>query len=352
MGSNKIGDAILSAIDALPEVDKTNRQKVMRAMGNAIEDNLTSATNLLPTEDNLYDIGSLTARWRDGYLGGSLYIEDKIGIGTITPGTSLQIAKGDASYILLGPNTTWGAYLQVGSGPSVVDTGKAQVISTNGNLHLDAATDKNIYISYYSARQVRVNSALRFTNQTNMKGLVWGNTNWGSYYSRIDDYNGQLYIMTDDNLYFSDIDTGTGAPGSVWGRIYNGNWNIGNGSAPSYKLHVRGDIYANGGWVRVSGQRGIYFQSYGGGWYMIDSTWVRAYNNKYIYTGGVIRAGSSLQAKGGTYYLGSDGMLKIRYSDSAPSASAAGRISCNAEPGLSVTNGSSWKHTWMVNNYT
>jgi hypothetical protein len=38
-------------------------------------------------------------------------------------------------------------------------------------------------------------------------------------------------------------------------------------------------IYAND-WFRVNGADGIYWQSYGGGFQMTDTTWVRVYNNK------------------------------------------------------------------------
>lgn len=57
---------------------------------------------------------------------------------------------------------------------------------------------------------------------------------------------------------------------------------IGN-TTPAYKLHVSGDIYADGGWLRVSGTSGLYFESYGGGWRMIDSTWIRSYGSKPVY---------------------------------------------------------------------
>src|SRR5262249_44588619 len=53
--------------------------------------------------------------------------------------------------------------------------------------------------------------------------------------------------------------------------------------SPSYKLQVNGDIYANGGWVRVGGSYGLYFESYGGGWYMQDTTWIRSAGGKYLY---------------------------------------------------------------------
>ena len=44
-------------------------------------------------------------------------------------------------------------------------------------------------------------------------------------------------------------------------------------------------------WVRVSGTNGFCFESYGGGWQMTDTTWIRAYNGKSIYTSdGTIRS--------------------------------------------------------------
>lgn len=39
-------------------------------------------------------------------------------------------------------------------------------------------------------------------------------------------------------------------------------------------------------WVRASGNSGIYFASYGGGWHMTDATWIRSYNNKPIHVSG------------------------------------------------------------------
>jgi hypothetical protein len=66
----------------------------------------------------------------------------------------------------------------------------------------------------------------------------------------------------------------------------NGNVGIGGIVSPSYKLQVSGDIYANGGWLRVSGNQGLYFESWGGGWYMSDATYMRTYNNKAVLTSG------------------------------------------------------------------
>lgn len=66
-----------------------------------------------------------------------------------------------------------------------------------------------------------------------------------------------------------------------------GNLGIGT-ETPTYKLDVNGDLIA--GWVRTRGDTGWYSESYGGGWYMIDTTYLRAYNNKSILTGGNMTA--------------------------------------------------------------
>lgn len=43
--------------------------------------------------------------------------------------------------------------------------------------------------------------------------------------------------------------------------------------------------------VRSSGNTGWYNNTHGGGWYMTDSSWIRAYNNKNVVTGGTIQGG-------------------------------------------------------------
>ncbi|MCK9370687.1 tail fiber domain-containing protein [Candidatus Dojkabacteria bacterium] len=57
--------------------------------------------------------------------------------------------------------------------------------------------------------------SIRFGNNCgNTGGLVFGATNYTGYYSRIFD-DGNLYLCTDDVLYFADMNTTTGAKGNV-----------------------------------------------------------------------------------------------------------------------------------------
>jgi len=56
---------------------------------------------------------------------------------------------GDSSYMLYGPNATWGSKIVVGATPDKSGVGTAQVITTNGNLHLDGGNSNDIYYGYY-----------------------------------------------------------------------------------------------------------------------------------------------------------------------------------------------------------
>ncbi len=92
-------------------------------------------------------------------LGNSLIYDDgtNISIGTTTPGAKFHISSGDASLALFGPNASWGGKLFIGAAPNQAAAGTAQVISTDGNLHLDPAPSKNIYLGYYQPRDMYIN---------------------------------------------------------------------------------------------------------------------------------------------------------------------------------------------------
>ena len=79
--------------------------------------------------------------------------------------------------------------------------------------------------------------------------------------------------------------------------VLNGRVGIGT-SNPSYLLHVAGDIYANGGWLRTSGAAGWYNETYGGGWYMTDTTYIRNYNSKEVLLNALLTVSSESSNSG------------------------------------------------------
>lgn len=108
---------------------------------------------------------------------------------------------------------------------------------------------------------------------------------------------------------------------SVW-TAYNSNKSDAAWSCSTLNANGRvtcADVYSSS-WLRTVGQTGWYSESYGGGWHMTDSTWIRAYHNKQIYTAstspdaihtaggmnasGRIYAGSYMQAMGGLNIAG------------------------------------------------
>lgn len=72
-------------------------------------------------------------------------------------------------------------------------------------------------------------------------------------------------------------------PRYLWGQQFDGT------------KDVSGDMYGVG-WINSEGNSGWYNQTYGGGIYMRDSTWVRTYNSKNFKSDGTIEAGAWFSA--------------------------------------------------------
>jgi hypothetical protein len=73
---------------------------------------------------------------------------------------SFEYSNGDGSVTVYGPNTTWNSYLFVGAASDRNpnnNSDRAQVITTNGNLHLDAGGSRDIYMNHYSGNYIRHN---------------------------------------------------------------------------------------------------------------------------------------------------------------------------------------------------
>jgi hypothetical protein len=82
-------------------------------------------------------------------------------------------------------------------------------------------------------------------------------------------------------------------------RADNGYVGIGTFN-PLFNLHVAGEGLFDG-WVRTSGQRGWFNQTFGGGIYMLDHDWIRTYGNKNFYHNtGIMRTD-------GVFHVGENG---------------------------------------------
>ncbi|HGY2937858.1 shufflon system plasmid conjugative transfer pilus tip adhesin PilV [Citrobacter freundii] len=87
----------------------------------------------------------------------------------------------------------------------------------------------------------------------------------------------------------------------------NGNLNS-NNSVSGTTITSRGETYTNN-WFRAMGEGGIYFQKYGGGWYMTDTNTITAYAGKNIQTaagvyGGYVHSTGNIDAVGQVYGAG------------------------------------------------
>ena len=92
-----------------------------------------------------------------------------------------------------------------------------------------------------------------------------------------------------------------GQTGNFSGNVTaGGNVSAGGNVAATGNVTANGgmtannDIRSNNGWMITRGSKGWLNETYQGGFYMSDNDWVRVVNNKNIYTGGQVQAGTVL----------------------------------------------------------
>lgn len=120
------------------------------------------------------------------------------------------------------------------------------------------------------------------------------------FYEDIVKYDWQSMYLSSENITFSDGDHGASSKLSTYNLTFASgasNTIILDGS--SGKINAISSITAStfytGNWFRSTGQTGWYSETYGGGIWMTDSTWVRVYNNKAFLCNNAIRVGGSNQ---------------------------------------------------------
>jgi Chaperone of endosialidase len=150
---------------------------------------------------------------------------------------------------------------------------------------------------------------LKIAPFNNMEGIKILSSNWSPFVIR--DINDTRDIFRIDQN--GNITGALGGNSTAWTKsgsyLYPTNSSdlIGVGKTPGYKLDVNGDIRGNT--IRANGNNPFYFESWGGGWYMQDGSWIRTVNAKNVWTGGGL--------------LGTDGGLTSGYGGAAPATGGA-----------------------------
>ncbi|HBP8226160.1 TPA: shufflon system plasmid conjugative transfer pilus tip adhesin PilV [Salmonella enterica subsp. enterica serovar Infantis] len=141
---------------------------------------------------------------------------------------------------------------------------------------------------------------------------------------------------------------------TVQGAAVNSTGNMtATGTVTAQTTNTAGETYT-GGWFRTRGDTGWYSEKWGGGFHMTDSSWIRAYQNKGIYTGGQVQAGT-VQSNGrmtANEFLQINGVATAGWGCSPNGLvgrdAAGGILSCQS--GTWKYSGGSTVHTGLIGN--
>lgn len=110
------------------------------------------------------------------------------------------------------------------------------------------------------------------------------NTSSGSWESLINVCDGNWGFQISHPWFTEDVYVRSRQSGTftAWRQLlHTGNAIYGQRVFTGWDSGVVGSVSCNN-WFRATGQTGIFFNDYGGGWYMTDGTYVRAYNGKAV----------------------------------------------------------------------
>lgn len=197
---------------------------------------------------------------------------------------------------------------------------------------LYGGTNASVTIRWQNTNTLRDNAkaATLQSNVASATKLQTARTLWGRSFDGTGNVDGAMTVnysgvISGISLYRKE--TGSGAFISFYGANQTANYfRIGmagdghfsmcyNGGADALSISTGGNVrvgYVNdsyklatssficNSWIRTVGSAGWYSETYGGGWCMTDSTWIRIHGGKSLYAAsGIIRTDGELQVGGG-----------------------------------------------------
>ena len=180
----------------------------------------------------------------------------------------LYLKSGDSSLLKCGPNGSWGSSLILGATTSQIASVVAQVITTNGNIHLDSSANasRSIYLNYYSnnagyAPTTEMYGTTNVQGVMNMNSTVYNNSSiqGGGNITAAEIYTNSWFRINNNanGIYWQNLGYGINS-GTTFGNITN--YGTPPSGYPGYNIYNRFTFMANGD---TSGLHDSYY-----GWYV------------------------------------------------------------------------------------
>jgi len=249
-------------------------------------------------------------RWYDWSGAGDFLFVQSGCVGIRTSQTSSVFETAGRSYF-------WGSNGYNAGGGQNRFTGLEADSSANGRAQIVLNSAYSDMIICSSQGNGNHGSTISFTTAStafntdgNYRKFVINQNNWLTDSSGTGGYGDRLIFDWLDGAYTNPHSVVGTAGGTL--TIYGRGKSLGINyiRTPGYNLHISGNDYATGGrytsdFFRVYGGGGMYWQDYGGGWFMSDTTYMRVYNDKWIYTGGSIQSASAFRVGDGRVIIDS-----------------------------------------------
>jgi hypothetical protein len=314
----------------------------------------------------------------DAGTGGTTVMSIKssyVGIANTNPTVALDIV-GDvkvSGYIQAstGNTNSDGYTFQSNPGGGAGDSAYMRYFSRSGEastLELGTVNDTDDHISLMPSGNVGINTRTP-AYELDVKGQVqaYVTTNSGMMVTRSNAGPAEITFNATNiggatQTASVGIDSSTSRDFFIWVNgadrllIDSATGNVGIGTTPhaTFALQVDGDTLTNG-YIRTVGNNGWYNQTWGGGWYMNDATWVKSFSDKNVYTGGTIACIGNLGVgtSNPAFKLDVNGTANFKFRNDSWITSAEGQnrflFTGSGRTFFSADNGFEWRNTADTN---